>query len=285
MSRAHIAGLTLGLYEKALPSTIGWRERLDMAAAAGFDFVEMSLDPTPERLSRLNWSAAQRRDLRLAVEDSGVSVLTMCLSAHRNYPLGSANADIRRHGLDILHAALELAADVGIRIVQIAGYDALPEEPSTDDTRQRYVDGLAHGIRWAGEHAVLMGLENQEAGYIDSPRTAVKIIQQIDSPYLKLYMDIGNLIVNGCDVPREIAAARGHLIGVHVKDARFGVPRRVPFGEGAVPFAEVFHLLAGMRFAGPMMIEMWNDNSADSVAISSAAREWVQGKLIEVGFG
>ena len=36
--------LPIGIYEKALPYSGTWRERLAMAHEAGFDFVEMSVD-------------------------------------------------------------------------------------------------------------------------------------------------------------------------------------------------------------------------------------------------
>lgn len=52
----------LGIYEKALPAGECWLERLQLAKQLGFDFVEMSVDETDERLSRLDW----RRDQRLA---------------------------------------------------------------------------------------------------------------------------------------------------------------------------------------------------------------------------
>ena len=49
---------TFGIYEKALPKGISWQERLELAASLGFDFVEMSIDETDERLARLQASAS-----------------------------------------------------------------------------------------------------------------------------------------------------------------------------------------------------------------------------------
>ncbi|WP_113411651.1 TIM barrel protein [Escherichia coli] len=51
--------IPLGIYEKALPAGECWLERLQLAKTLGFDFVEMSVDETDERLSRLDWSRAQ----------------------------------------------------------------------------------------------------------------------------------------------------------------------------------------------------------------------------------
>ncbi len=48
--------IPLGIYEKALPAGECWLERLQLAKALGFDFVEMSLDETDARLARLDWS-------------------------------------------------------------------------------------------------------------------------------------------------------------------------------------------------------------------------------------
>ena len=54
---------TLGLYEKAMPSVLGWDEKLISAREAGFDFVEISIDETDEKLDRLNMSKADRLKL------------------------------------------------------------------------------------------------------------------------------------------------------------------------------------------------------------------------------
>ena len=34
----------IGLYEKAMPPTLSWREKLAFAKEAGYDFVEISID-------------------------------------------------------------------------------------------------------------------------------------------------------------------------------------------------------------------------------------------------
>lgn len=66
-----------------------WPERLVLAKSCGFDFVEMSVDETDERLSRLDWSAAQRASLVTAMIETGVAIPSMCLSAHRRFPLAA----------------------------------------------------------------------------------------------------------------------------------------------------------------------------------------------------
>lgn len=282
MSR--IAGVALGIYEKALPSAGDWDARLRAAAQAGFDFVELSLDPTPERLARLEWPPARRREVRRMIEDAGVPLQTMCLSATREYPPGTGDPARRAQALRILRGAVDLAADLGIRVIQVGGHDTLADEPPSRDSRARYVEAIQQMVAWASQRGVLLGLENQDYGYVNSPTAAVSVVHAVGSPYLGLYLDVGNLIVNGQTVATEIAAARGHLVGVHVKDARLNTPRRVPFGEGEVPFVAAFAQLRTMGYTGIMMIEMWNDDHPDSVQIAAAARAWVEARLVEAGW-
>jgi L-ribulose-5-phosphate 3-epimerase len=272
--------IPLGIYEKALPSALNWHERLAMAKAAGFDFVEISIDESSERLDRLNWSAERKQELRNAVSDTGVSVLSMCLSGHRKYPLGSASQLTRQRALEILRKAIDFAADIGIRIVQIAGYYVF-YEPHVAGSQQRYHEGLVRGTEWAAEGAVMLALENVDGDDVSSVRTAMSFVQKINSPWLQVYPDIGNLSEHGLDVCAELEHAWGHIVGVHVKDTRPGEPRRVPFGEGVVPFAKAFKKLAEMQFAGPIMLEMWNDDSSDSLRIIQTSRDWVIGRMLE----
>ena len=50
----------LGLYEKAMPSNLTLLQKLEAAKAAGFDYMEISIDETDDRQSRLRWTADAR---------------------------------------------------------------------------------------------------------------------------------------------------------------------------------------------------------------------------------
>jgi L-ribulose-5-phosphate 3-epimerase UlaE len=52
-----MAHARLGLYEKAMPSTLSLPEALVAAGEAGFDFFELSIDENEGRLVRLSCSA------------------------------------------------------------------------------------------------------------------------------------------------------------------------------------------------------------------------------------
>lgn len=272
--------LPIGIYEKALPNYGSWRSLLAAAGDAGYDFVEMSVDEGSERLARLDWGVAERHALRNAIADTGTPVITMCLSGHRKFPLGSASPQIRQRALDILRKAIDLAADTGIRIIQIAGYYVY-YELHEQDSLLRYEDGLASGIDWAAKTGVMLALENVDGHDVTSISQAMSFVERFNSPWFQVYPDIGNLAEHGLDVCTELERGRGHFVGVHVKDTRPGEPRRVPFGQGIVPFVDAFRKLAEMKFTGPVLLEMWNDDSLDSLRIVKEARDWVVDRMVQ----
>jgi L-ribulose-5-phosphate 3-epimerase len=269
--------MPVGLYEKALPADLSWEERLRTAAEAGYDFVDISIDETDCRLTRLDWPASERAALRQAIANTGVPILTMCLSAHRKYPLGSRSPEIRRQGLDILHKAIQFAGDIGVRIIQVMGYDVF-YEPSDDQTKMLFTQIMQQGVRWASQAGVMLGLENVDNPFLESLGKGLRLVQELNSPWFRLYPDMGNLAAAGYHPPQELSLAAGHVVAIHVKDALPGIIRGVPFEEGIVPFVETFQALARIGFWGPMGVEMWGqmDTRRDPLAAAIAARKLVE---------
>ena len=274
--------MPVGLYEKALPASLCWEERLTAAGQAGYDFVEISIDESDERLGRLDWPASERAELRRSIANSGVQIMTMCLSGHRKYPLGSHDPELRQQGQAILRKAIEFAGDVGLRVVQVMAYDVF-YETSDHETQSNFMEGLAFGTRWAGQCGVMLGLENLDTPFVDSIRKALAVTNELDSPWLRLYPDIGNLAAAGYCPPDELALAKGQLLGVHVKDAMPRIIRGVPFGAGIVPFRDTFRALVQAGFWGLIGVEMWSQMHIDQDPIDciAAARRYVNDLVTE----
>jgi L-ribulose-5-phosphate 3-epimerase len=262
--------MPVGLYEKALPASLSWEERLAAAGQAGYDFVEISIDESDKRLSRLDWTASERNALRQSITKTGVRIMTMCLSGHRKYPLGSLTPEIRQKGLEILYKAIDFAGDIGLRVVQVMAYDVF-YETSDDDTKAYFMEGLYRGVQYAGQAGVMLGLENLDTPFVENLSQGLSVIHEINSPWLHLYPDIGNLTAAGYSAPAEIALAKEHILGIHVKDALPKVIRGVPFGEGIVPFQATFQALAETGFYGLLGVEMWGDMHANANPFSAAA--------------
>ena len=266
----------VGLYEKALPASLTWGERLNHAAKAGYNFVEMSIDDSDERLSRLEWNFSERMALRHIIEDSGVPILTMGVSGHRKFPLGSSSPETRKRGLEILDQAIHLASDLGIRIIQLMGYDVY-DETSDSGTQARFLEGLSQGVHWASAAGVMLALENVDVNTVNSIDKALRFVKEVNSPWLNVYPDMGNLVAAGYDPVEQLKLAKNYLVGIHVKDALPGVVRGVVFENGTVPFDNIFETLAELDFSGPMVVEMWAhmESTGDPLRAVAQARQLV----------
>ena len=176
----------LGIYEKALPKGLSWMTRLSLAQALGFDFVEMSVDESDERLARLDWSKAERASLRAAVAETGVTVPSMCLSGHRRFPFGSRDPAIRSRAREIMRKAIDLSVSIGLRTIQLAGYDVY-YEPSDEGTRQRLVEGLRWAVDEAARSQVMLAVEIMDTPLINSITAWLEYAKIIESPFFCVY--------------------------------------------------------------------------------------------------
>lgn len=232
----------IGLYEKAMPKSLDWRALLQCANECGYDFVEISIDESAFRLSRLNWTKEERLKLVSLTQESGIPIRSMCLSAHRKYPLGSSDPDIRAHSMKIMEKAIQFADDLGIRIIQLAGYDVYYEQ-STAQTEQFFRENLAKAVCMAETHGILLGFETMETEFMNTVSKSMQYVRQLDSPYLGVYPDAGNLTnaakTYGTDLLEDLERGRGHIIAMHLKETVPGKFREIPFLTGHVDFPSV----------------------------------------------
>ncbi|TYZ20345.1 L-ribulose-5-phosphate 3-epimerase [Selenomonas ruminis] len=255
----------LGLYEKSMPGDLTWAEKLQAAKNAGFDYVEMSIDETDAKLARLDMTDGEIDEVRAAMRATGVPFRSICLSGHRKFPLGCPDMQKQDRSLDIMQKAVALAAKLGIRTIQLAGYDVYYEE-GTDKTRADFLQNLRKAADMAAAEGIQMGFETMETPFMDTVEKAMNYVRQVDSPYLGVYPDSGNitnaaLLYDG-DVADDLETGRGHIVAVHLKETVPGKYREIPFGTGHVDFQKIVNKswqLGVRRFVG----EFWYDPQTD----------------------
>lgn len=272
----------IGLYEKALPAKYTWEQKLSQTSAAGYDFMEISIDESEDRISRLEWSRSRRRDLLLKSQDLNTPIRSLSLSTHRRFPIGSLDNKTRDTGMDYLEKAITFSLEMGIRTILLSGCDVYYEK-STPRTRKLFLENLSRAIHWAEQAQVMLALENWDKS-IDSLTAVMQYVNHFQSPWFQAYADIGNLVYAGKDVLSELETARGHIAALHVKDTLPGKLRFVAPGEGCVPFLEAFQKLAGMDYHGPIVLELWTGDQPDAVEQIRRSYNWVVEKLITAGF-
>lgn len=229
----------LGLYEKAMPAWLSWREKLKAAGEAGYDYVEISIDETEEKISRLDMTKEERLDLVSAMYETDMPIRTMCVSALTKYTLGNDDPEYCARGMEILEKSIRLADDLGIRVVMIPGYDVY-YKPSSLETKRRYLKNLKKAAEMAETAGVILGLETMENEFMNTVEKAMKYVTLCGSNYLKVYPDIGNLtnaaVQYQSDVLEDLELGRGNINSLHLKETLPGRYREVPYGTGHADF-------------------------------------------------
>lgn len=251
---------SIGLYEKAMPKAMDWRAMLECARECGYDFVEISIDETDYRLSRLDWSREQRLELVRLMQEIGIPIRTMCLSGHRKYPFGASDPAVRQRGMEIMEKAIQLADDLGIRIIQLAGYDVYYEE-GTAESERLFRENLREATHMAEAKGILMGFETMETEFMNTVAKSMKYVDLVGSPYLGVYPDSGNLTnaakTYGTDVLEDMETGRGHIVALHLKETIPGHFREIPFLTGHVDFQAVIEKAWSMGVRR-YVTEMWD---------------------------
>ncbi|KXU14081.1 L-xylulose 5-phosphate 3-epimerase [Streptococcus oralis] len=223
------------------------------------------MDESDARLARLDWTKEERLELVKAIYETGVRIPSICFSGHRRYPLGSNDPVLEAKSLETMKACIELAQDLGVRVIQLAGYDVYYEEKSPT-TRERFLKNLRLACDWAEEAQVILAIEIMDDPFINSIEKYLAVEREINSPYLFVYPDTGNVSAWHNDIYSEFLLGHQSLAALHLKDTypvtenSKGQFRDVPFGQGCVDWEGMLGVLKKTNYKGPFLIEMWSEN-------------------------
>jgi len=164
-----------------------------------------------------------------------------------------------------MRKAVRLASQLGIAIIQLAGYDVY-YETGDEETRAWFAENLALSTEIAAREGVLLGFETMETAFMDTVGKAMDYVNLIGSPYLGVYPDIGNLknaaVLYGSDILADLETGRGHIFAAHLKETVPGIYRNMVFGTGHTQYLECIQVLwdMGVRmFTG----EFWYDGKSE----------------------
>ena len=164
-----------------------------------------------------------------------------------------------------MEKAIDFAADIGIRIIQLAGYDCYYEEAG-EDTRNEFIKNLKIATRMAAKKGVVMGFETMmDRDFINTVEKGMEFVNICQSPYLGVYPDIGNLAAARHDygyeksVVDDLLTGKGHIVAAHLKETKPKKDRSNPWGTGLTDYVTDIKVLKDMgvrMFNG----EFWCDH-------------------------
>jgi sugar phosphate isomerase/epimerase len=231
-------------------------------AETGFQSVAITLDHGPLNPFADHWPVNLKRlkgelkRLRLSsVIETGARYLLDPRIKHEP-TLVSASAEARQVRIDFLRRAVDAAAFLESDCVSL--WSGIRRDTASDEeTLERLAESLRPVLRHATDSNVILGFEPEPGMFIDTLKSYQRLLQWIDSPHLKLTLDVGHLWCQG-ELPIADYVARWgeRIVNVHIEDMRAGIHEHLMFGEGEMQFPPILAALAKTGYRGGLHVEL-----------------------------
>jgi L-ribulose-5-phosphate 3-epimerase len=135
----------------------------------------------------------------------------------------------------------------------------------------------------ASKSGVILAFETMETDFLNTCAKGMKYVSLIDSPYLQMYPDTGNITnaarsadsaAAAADEKDDLKSAKGHIAALHLKESKPGVFREVSFGDGWVDFPALISLALslGVRM---FTTEFWHLKGEDYPAVIAKSKAYI----------
>lgn len=250
-----ITGINAWVFEPDTTLT----EQFSQTAAAGFAAIELCFDT-----GELTFATSES-DCELfarQARDAGLTICSVATGAYWQCNFGSDDADVRRRAHEMTLAAMDRAAWLGagamLIVPAVVGRWNSPEpQTSYTDALNRTHEGLNRLIPEAETRGVGLAMENVWNRFLLSPTELRDLIDRLNSPYVGVYFDVGNVMPFG--YPQDWIDILGHrILRVHLKDydlSKPGTDGFVALGDGDVNWGAVFGALSKIGYDGPVIHE------------------------------
>jgi L-ribulose-5-phosphate 3-epimerase len=275
ISTMHLGYNTNGLAHHSLPAAI------ELLASLGYRSVAITLDhaalnPYGEHFPRELAATADllaRHGMRSVVE-TGARYLLNPRDKHEP-TLVSAAEDDRLRRIDFLRRAIDAAAVLNSDCVSL--WSGVVQHSAGRDVAMAHLQsGLERVLEYAGQRGVVIGFEPEPGMLVDTMHAMEELADRIDSPLLKLTLDVGHLHCQGeIPIPDVIHRWAPLLVNVHIEDMCAGVHEHLMFGEGEIDFPPVIAALAEVGYDGGVHVEL-SRHSHDGPNAAQRAFEFLQ---------
>ncbi|GAB4560436.1 MAG: sugar phosphate isomerase/epimerase [Anaerolineae bacterium] len=202
------------------------------------------------------FSAEERRDVRLRFEDAGLQIVAV--TAYTRF--ATLDPAKMQEQVDTLKAYVDLAAEIGAPVVRTFGGQY---EVESDEERERLYDAMAAGLRQVGEYAAPTGvkivLETHDAFSLGA--VSGDILRRVDHPSVGALWDIMHPFRFGESPEETYSYLKGKVFHTHIKDGVLR-PEKGPGGhelclpgDGDVPIKEIVRILLADGYAGSWCLE------------------------------
>jgi len=238
-----------------LPRQLPYLDRFKLAVEVGFAGIEM----------RTVADAKEADEIREASGKSGLRIHSVMNADHWNYPLSSDDRAV----VDKSVAGMETS----LRNAKLWGADTVLLVPAVVNPQTSYRDAWTRSqkvireriLPLAEQLKVVVAVEEVWNKFLLSPLEFARYVDELGSPWLKAYFDVGNIVFYG--YPQDwIRALGGRTVKLHLKDFQLdrsaGRFQWKNIGEGDIDWVEVRKALSDVGYDGWMTTEINGGDAA-----------------------
>ena len=202
--------------DNMIPKKWSFEQGLELVKKAGYDGIELWLGDVP--WFQMDTSDAAVSELRRKVENSGLVVSNVSTGLHWEKPLSARDPRVRAEAIRIVEREIETAQLLGCDAVLVVAGLVTAEVPY-NEVYLRCVDAMHQLAPVATKARVKIGCENcnSEQRFLLSPREFGTFLDEVNSPFVGLHLDVGNIHDTGF-AEQWIEMHGSRITRVHLKD-------------------------------------------------------------------
>ena len=234
------------LYISMLGNKGTYAERFQMAKDAGFEEIECA---TVE-------SQSEAEEIKKAAEQTKLRIHSVMNQAHWKFPLSSSDPSVVQTSLKGLETSIRNANFWGAETVLLVPAVVNPET-SYQEAWTRSQQQIRKALPLAEKMKVIIAIEEVWNKFLLSPLEMSRYIDEFKSPWVKSYLDVGNMVFYG--YPQDwLRTLNKRVAKLHIKDFRFKnrMAEFVPLREGDIDWKAVYKALADIGYKGTATLEL-----------------------------
>ena len=237
--------LQLGMLPRQLSDT----DKFKLAKKCGFEGIEGS------PMSDLDAA----RELGKLVRQAGVPIHSIVYGGW-GAPFSDPKAEVIKKGLAGMETALRSAKAMGADTVLLVPA-IVTEKVGYGDAYKRSQEHIRKLLPLAKELNVIIAVENVWNKFLLSPLEFARYVDEFDSPWLKAYFDVGNVIIYGYaqDWLRTLGK---RIVKIHLKDFKRKGYEWKTLLEGDVNWLEVHRALNEIGYNDYLTTELGGGDEA-----------------------
>ena len=232
-----------------LPKNLSDADKFKLAKKCGFEGIEHS--------PMQNLDAAQ--ELGKLAREAGVPIHSIVYGGW-GAPFSDPRPDVIDKGLAEMETALRSAKALGADAVLLVPA-IVNEDVGYGDAYKRSQEHIRKLLPLAGELRVIIAVENVWNKFLLSPLEFARYVDEFDSPWLKAYFDIGNVIIFGY-AQDWIRTLNKRIVKIHLKDFKRKGYEWTNLLDGDVNWKQVRRALDEIGYEGFLTPELQGGDEA-----------------------